>query len=194
MAQWLPLPTQNDEESRSLVQSVLEVFPYVTLWTTELHEMLIIGSLQPIVLDAARITERFNKPKVSATLAEVGIGSPAALLATYITDRAGLKRYAGDAGPVTDDDPRIEYANWVRKGEFSRVLFRLLDMRGDPPLTGDQTIEAAVKREGQLLMTFYQASLQALGGDREQSSNLMREVFQQAPRNPYYLWFIAKRP
>ncbi|MNF78577.1 Spermidine synthase [compost metagenome] len=33
LAQWLPLPTQNDEESRSLVRSFIDVFPHASLWT-----------------------------------------------------------------------------------------------------------------------------------------------------------------
>ena len=44
LAQWWPLPTQNDEDSRALVRSFLDVFPHASLWTTELHEMLLIGS------------------------------------------------------------------------------------------------------------------------------------------------------
>ena len=51
LAQWWPLPTQNDEDSRSLVRSFLDVFPYASLWTTEFHEMLLIGSAEPIELD-----------------------------------------------------------------------------------------------------------------------------------------------
>ena len=47
VAQWLPLPTQTDSDTRSLVRSFLDVFPYATLWTTELHEMLLVGSLNP---------------------------------------------------------------------------------------------------------------------------------------------------
>jgi spermidine synthase len=41
LAQWFPLPTQNDEDSRSLVRSFLDVFPHVSLWTTEFHGMLL---------------------------------------------------------------------------------------------------------------------------------------------------------
>jgi predicted membrane-bound spermidine synthase len=126
LAQWWPLPTQNDEDSRSLVRSFLDAFPYASLWTTEFHEMLLIGSAEPIELDVKRITARFDQPEVAAALREVGIASPAALLATWVTDRAGLERYAGGASTVTDDRPRIEYATWVRLGEFSRVLPRVL--------------------------------------------------------------------
>ncbi|MDH4294163.1 MAG: fused MFS/spermidine synthase, partial [Betaproteobacteria bacterium] len=41
VAQWLPLPTQNDEDTRALVRSFLDIYPHASLWTTELHEMLL---------------------------------------------------------------------------------------------------------------------------------------------------------
>ncbi|HEY6412151.1 MAG TPA: fused MFS/spermidine synthase [Edaphobacter sp.] len=47
-AQWLPIATQNKEDTQSLVRSFLDAFPYATLWTTELHEMLLVGSASPI--------------------------------------------------------------------------------------------------------------------------------------------------
>ena len=68
VAQWLPLPTQNIDDSRSLVRSFLDVFPYATLWSSEFHEMLLVGSLQPIELDAARINARFEQPGVRSAV------------------------------------------------------------------------------------------------------------------------------
>src|SRR6185295_9208861 len=112
--QWWPLPTQNDEASRSLVRSFLDEFPHATLWSTELHEMLLVGSADPIELSGARVSAGFAEPTVAAALREIGIASPAALLATWVTDRAGLEAYAAGAPPVTDDRPRIEHASWVR--------------------------------------------------------------------------------
>src|SRR5271154_4283077 len=93
------LITQNDEDSRSLVRSFLDSFPYASLWTTEIHEMLLIGSSQPIELNVPRIAARFYYPAVNDALAEVGIASPGALLATWITGREGLERYAGQSPP-----------------------------------------------------------------------------------------------
>lgn len=101
VAQWLPLPTQNIDDSRSRVRSFLDVFPYATVWTSEFHEMLLVGSMEPIELDTAKISQRFQQDTVRSTLQEVGIGS-----ATALTDRAGLERFAADAQPVTDDQPR----------------------------------------------------------------------------------------
>lgn len=191
LAQWWPLATQNDEDSRSLIRSFLDVFPHATLWTTELHEALLIGSAEPIQLDATRIAERFRRPGVSAALKEVGIASPAALLATYVTDRAGLERYVQDAPPTTDDRPRIEYATWLRPGEFSRVLPRLLALQTDPMIAGAvEPLLAAIAVERQRLRDFYQA-FHAYAGERERWAENMVRVLSADGSNPYYSWFLA---
>jgi predicted membrane-bound spermidine synthase len=191
MAQWWPLPTQNDEASRSLVRSFLDAFPHATLWTTELHEMLLVGSADPIELDGARIAERFASGSVAAVLSEVGIGSPAALLATWVTDRAGLEAYAGDALPVTDDRPRIEHAGWVRPGEFERVLPRVLETANDPPLREDDALVSATTLERRRLLLFYAGTLAGLRRDREEWSRAMNAVLSEDPKNPYYGWFLG---
>ncbi|HLY37027.1 MAG TPA: spermidine synthase, partial [Candidatus Binatia bacterium] len=192
MAQWWPLLTQNDEDARSLVRSMLDVFPDVTLWTTELHEMLLLGSLQPIELDVPRIAARFAQPSVASALGAAGIGSPAALLATWVTDRAGLEAYVAGAPPITDDRPRIEYAGWVRSGEFGRVLPRILSFRRDPPLLGaDDAFRAAVATEQRRLAMFYEASLHYYAGERAQMAALLEKLFSEDGQNPYYRWFVG---
>lgn len=193
MAQWWPLPAQNDEDSRSLVKSFLDVFPYATAWSTELHEVLLVGSSSPIELDGARIAGRYSQPAVRSALAEVGIESPEALLATWVTDRAGLERFAGDAPPVTDDRPLIEHAAWVRRGEFQRVLPRLLALASDVPLPADDQLRPAVEAERRELVGFYRFSLHALAGERDEAGAALREVLAQDPRNPYYLWVAYGR-
>lgn len=192
MAQWLPLGTQNDEDTRSLVRSFLDAFPHASLWTTDVHEMLLIGSEAPITLDVPRIIRRFDQPQVAQALGEVGIASPAALLATWVTDRAGLECYAGAAPAVTDDDPRIEYASWVRPGEFARVLPQLLALRTPPPLdSADATFRAAVALENDRLLAFYAAALSAQAGDRESWARNIARVMGEDGQNPYYLWFVG---
>jgi spermidine synthase len=193
LAQWLPLPTQTDSDTRSLVRSFLDVFPYATLWTTELHEMLLVGSPAPIELNAARIVSRFNQPGVSAALREVGVASPAALLATFVTDRAGLERFAGDAPPVTDDYPRIEYGAWVLPGEFERVLPALTDLQTDPPLSGavDPALRAEIAEQRETLNSFYATALYAYARDRVKWEQAMARVRRKDPDNPYYRGFLS---
>jgi len=188
MAQWWPLPAQNDEDSRSLVRSFLDVFHHATAWSTELHEVLLVGSSSPIELDGERIARRYSQSEVRSVLAEVGIESPEALLATWVTDRAGLERFAGDAPPVTDDHPLIEHAAWVRRGEFERVLPRLLALASDVPLPSADSLRPAVEAERRELLGFYRFSLHALAGERDEAGAALREVLAQDPQNPYYLW------
>ncbi|MFC4863192.1 fused MFS/spermidine synthase [Pseudomonas sp. MAHUQ-62] len=192
VAQWLPLPTQNDEDSRSLVRSFLDVFPHASLWTTEFHEMLLIGSLEPQELDVARIRQRFEQPEVAAALGAVGVDSAAALLATWVTDRDGLERYAGDALAVTDDRPRIEYASWVRSKEITRVLPELLALRTTPPLVNaDAGFRGAVDDQWRSLARFYALTLHAYNGNRQAWARETRELARSDGNNPYYRWFIG---
>jgi spermidine synthase len=192
VAQWLPLPTQNDEDSRALVRSFLDVFPHATLWTTEFHEMLLVGSLQPITLDAQQIQARFDQPTVAESLKEVGIDSVQALLATWITDERGLARYAGDALPVTDDHPRIEYAAWVRPKEITRTLPALLELHRDVPLVnaGDG-LKGAVGDKWKQLRLFYDVGLHAYNGNRKAWADDVRQVMREDGDNPYYRWFVG---
>jgi predicted membrane-bound spermidine synthase len=194
VAQWLPLPTQNDEDSRSLVRSFLDVFPQASLWTTEFHEMLLVGSVESLELDVTKITERFNQPEVLSALTEVGVATPAALMATWITDRAGLESYAGDVRPVTDDQPRIEYADWVRPDEIQRVLPSLIGLRTDPPLrNAEDSFLKTVVAERQRLLVFYQAALNGQSGHPELWARDMQRVRKAGKRNAYYEWFEGTR-
>jgi spermidine synthase len=188
MAQWWPLPAQNDEDSRSLVRSFLDVFPQATLWTTELHEMLLVGTEVPLALDSTRVAARFADLDTARALAEVGVESPEALLATFVTDRAGLERYVAGAPPVTDDRPLIEHAAWVRRGEIRRVLPRVLDLASEMPLPADDPLRPAVEAERRELLGFYRAALLALEGDRAAAVRALGETLRRDPANPYYLW------
>ncbi|NOV23850.1 spermidine synthase [Cupriavidus necator] len=192
VAQWLPLPTQNDEDTRMLVRSFLDVFPHATLWTTELHEMMLVGSMAPLALDAAQIRARFAQPGVAAALQAVGVGSAAALMATWVTDRAGLDWYAADAPAVTDDRPRIEYAGWVRPDAFPESLSRLLALQSEPPLAGaDDAFWRELRHQRQVLHTFYRAGLDAYRGDREAWASHITQAMRADPDNPYYAWFVG---
>jgi spermidine synthase len=151
--------------------------------------MLLVGSLQPTELDVPRITGRFEEPLVSAALAEVGIASPAALLATWVMGREGLERYTGNSPAVTDDHPRIEYATWVRRGEIMRVLPEILALRTNLPLGGtNDSFRAQVEEERKNLLGFYEAALDAYKGDREAWARNLGTVMKADPGNPYYLW------
>jgi len=189
VAQWWPLPTQNLEDSKSLVRSFIDAFPYVSLWTTEVHEMLLVGSMRPMPLEVGRVVRRFERPGVATALREVGIDSAAAVLATWVTDRNGLLTFVGDAPPVTDDRPRIEVAPWLRPGEMARVLPAVAALATDPPLLGaDTAFEAAVDRDRGELGLLFQSLQASLEGNEALMRDSLVRLRAADPDNPYYAW------
>jgi spermidine synthase len=96
---------------------------------------------------------------------------------------------------VTDDRPRIEYATWVRRGDFPQVLSTLLDLRSDPPLTGaDEAFLAELAKARRELYRFYSAGLYAYEGDRKGWARDISQVIGADPANPYYRWFVGGSP
>jgi len=116
------------------------------------------------------------------------------LLATYVTDRQGLEGYADHAPPVTDDDPRIEYAPWVRPGELTRVLPKLLERAILPPLDAEGAASAAaqIETKRQQLYDFYLAGVSAMTGDRETFARALRDVGPTLGDNAYFAWFVEQ--
>ena len=195
LAQWWPIATQNDEDSRAMVRAFLDAFPHATLWTTELHEMLLVGSNDPIELDAMQIERRFNQPTVAASLREVGVATPGALLATWVSDRASLERYAGDTPAVTDDRPSIEYATWVRRNEIARVLPELIALQTPAPVRGASAeLQAEMQMQHDVLFTFYASGLAAYRGDRQAWGSALEQVMRVDASNPYYRWIAGGSP
>jgi spermidine synthase len=193
IAQWLPLTTQNDRETRQLVRSFLDVFPYATLWTTELHEMMLVGSDSPITIDPREIQERFSPPTVVASLRAIGVGSPAALLATWVTGHEGLEKFAADAKPVTDNNPRVEYGPWVRSDEITRVLPDMLAVQTDVPLdSADPDLRAEIQTRRQALADFYAAGLAAYQGNHEAWEAAIKRVQAEEPENAYFSYVIGR--
>jgi len=192
VAQWWPLPTQNTDDSRALVRAFLDAFPHASVWTTELHEMLLVGSTVPMTIEADLVRKRFNQPTVRQALVEVGVASPEALLSTWIGGRDQLDRFAADVAAVTDDRPAIEYAAWVRPLELTRVLPLLLESSTLPPVVGgDPAFVAGIAQQRARLHTFYRAALASYTRDQATARQLMREVLSQDAENPYYRWFVA---
>src|SRR5581483_8381040 len=71
---------------------------------------LIVASTKPLNVDPAVMEKRIESaPEVKANLEEVGLGSAAAILATYLSSGKHLDDYIGDAPPVTDDHPTLEF-------------------------------------------------------------------------------------
>ena len=105
---WIPVHRMRSAEIKSAIQAFREVFPH-TLLFLETADLIILGSDQPLRVDADRWRRLLADPRISADLAEVGLSSVPELLATFMMDDAGIAAYVSSAPPVTDDLPTLEF-------------------------------------------------------------------------------------
>lgn len=150
LCQWLPYYRMPEADFRAAIKTFHEVFPQTSLWISG-SDALMIGSLDPVVLDLERLRARFREEKVRAHLAEVGITTPTAFLGHFLLGEKGVRGFVqGDWARHTDDRPILEFSG-------PRALFldtargNLLAMQreaGEPsPLVhaGAAEIEAATR-------------------------------------------------
>ncbi|HZN91313.1 MAG TPA: fused MFS/spermidine synthase [Myxococcales bacterium] len=107
VAQWIPLGQQSDALSRSLVGALTSSFRHTTLWLPARLDAVLIASDSPLQADLATLAARWPAG-AAATLAEVGLGRPEAMLDTHLAGTEALRRYAAGAPPLTDDRPLVE--------------------------------------------------------------------------------------
>ncbi len=192
VAQWIPLHSQSAEEVQMLIRSFLDAFPAVIGYLPVERELLLIGAAEDARLDTRSLAARMAPPAVRASLAEIGLEEPAALLATALFDRARLERIAGDAGAVTDDRPQVEY--------FRRHGRRPLGP--DPrPWLGDTTtlgsllrgpvpdaLPEAFARDREALVAALRAALSIETREEGARASQAAAALALRPDDPYYLW------
>jgi spermidine synthase len=107
--QWLPMYELTPDDLRSVVASFRTAFPHVMIWRTH-YDAELVGSLEPIVIDEARLEQRIAHALVRDDLAAVEMGSAEDLLAYFVAADAGAARFA-EAGVVnTDDNLHLEFS------------------------------------------------------------------------------------
>lgn len=108
LCQWLPSHTQEPDELRSLVRSFTDVFPDGTLWNCD-GTLVLLGGKGPLPELPESLAARLAIPAVGEDMAAIGLGGAAELLDARLLAGESLRRLAGDAPPVTDDRPFVEF-------------------------------------------------------------------------------------
>ncbi|MFQ5464737.1 MAG: fused MFS/spermidine synthase [Thermodesulfobacteriota bacterium] len=121
-AQWVTLYQMGPRELQSIVATMAEVFPHVTVWapmfTYPGEVALILGSNEELMVDESRIGRRLQNEKIADDLFEKS--NVPSLMSSYIMDEKTFKNFLDKAIVNTDDYPFIEYSapkkRWSRKG------------------------------------------------------------------------------
>jgi spermidine synthase len=96
----------------SVIGTVMEVFPYVTLWymTTEPGcYYIIVGSLRPQSFSPWHIARELAKPAVKESLALVSCRDSLDVLSCYVADEQDLRRYLTQHRTNSDYFPVVEF-------------------------------------------------------------------------------------
>jgi spermidine synthase len=96
----------------SVIGTVMDVFPYVTLWcpTPEpLSFFVIVGSDEPQTFSIQHILNEFNKPAVRQSLAKITLDDAADVFRCYVADERDIGRFIKQYTCNTDDRPFLEF-------------------------------------------------------------------------------------
>jgi spermidine synthase len=109
MAQWLQTYEMDDETVRLVLRTFRAVFPEVTVWQSLTSDYILLGSREPLPLDAALLARRLQAPAVRKSLELASIDSVEGLLARQVLSSRGVAA-ATRSGPLnTDQFPLLEY-------------------------------------------------------------------------------------
>jgi spermidine synthase len=98
--QWMGLQFVDEALFRSLLATLLDVFPHVRLYQADSNSALFVASPEPLELErqvAATVPRDVNG------FARLGIRVPEDLAATFVLDEAGVRALAAGAPLATDD-------------------------------------------------------------------------------------------
>jgi tetratricopeptide (TPR) repeat protein len=103
-AQWFHIYNLPKDDLQSLFRAFQQVFPSAILWQLNDGDVLLTG-----FADGGVARQALVPAAAAADLAAVGVTDPKLLLDMYVMRDGDLRRFAADAAPNTDDDPRLEF-------------------------------------------------------------------------------------
>lgn len=134
---WLPFYETTTEAIQSEIATFIDAFPHVLIFgntaSGQGYDGVMIGSLEPIVIDVSEMDAKLKSPEYAAVLRsldEVGYGSVEALLGTFAATGEQLRAWVSDAETNRDRNLRLQYLaglgvnNYQQAGIYAEILRR----------------------------------------------------------------------
>ncbi len=164
VAQWLPLHAQSAVSARMAARTFLDAFPHAQLWLPSLRDAVLVGSAEPLRLTLEELRASYTEPATRLSLESAYLETPESLLATYLLDREGIEEWIGDAPPITDQRPRMEFFRH-QGGDMddSDIGALLLPRQGDwswvAGLDAEPELARAIARENLALRAYVESGV-----------------------------------
>ena len=109
--QWLPYHQVDNTSLKMIARTFQDVYPHATMWLNRFKGYaLLLGTLEPLQIDVARLEAHFRVPAVQRDLAEVHVATPWQFLEGFTMRADTLRRYtAGSARLNSYDHPYVEF-------------------------------------------------------------------------------------
>ncbi|HSR13966.1 MAG TPA: hypothetical protein VLS90_21135, partial [Thermodesulfobacteriota bacterium] len=109
--QWLQLYKLSPENLRSIIATFQQVFPSILVFEVEKYDLIILGSLEPLLPDRERVKSRFSDSGVRADLARVNIADADGLLDRFVLGSDEAREFSRGARLNTDDNALLEFSS-----------------------------------------------------------------------------------
>ena len=109
--QWLPYHQVDNASLKMIARTFQHVYPHATVWLNRFKGYtLLVGTLEPLRIDVARIEAHFRTPAIQRDLVEVHVATPWQFLESFVMRADTVRRYAaGDPRFNTYDRPHVEF-------------------------------------------------------------------------------------
>jgi spermidine synthase len=117
--QWVQCYEIDVDSVRTVFATVGKTFPYVQTWRTQVNDLILIGTKEPLTLNADALRQRISEPVFKAALFNVWrVHSLEGVLAHFVGNESFAEQVmASDPDIATDDRNPLEYG-------FARALGR----------------------------------------------------------------------
>jgi len=116
MCQWLPIYELSVADLKSVTRTFSQSFRYTMAWMTQ-YDAELVGSNQPIIIDAAELERRIGRPSIAADLEPVMMGTATDFLSYFIMGSKGVTEFSSGGVINTDDNLYLEFSTPVSVGK-----------------------------------------------------------------------------
>jgi spermidine synthase len=110
LSQWVQIYDFSEADLKTIFATIMDAFPHVHVWRGSPADLILVASHEPLRLDIEAVWRALGETP-GQDLAATELGSLAQLLAYFVTDRDGMKKWVGKwEQRVTDDNLYLEYA------------------------------------------------------------------------------------
>jgi spermidine synthase/Tfp pilus assembly protein PilF len=131
---WLPTYDMPYSAFKSVIGTLMDVFPYVTLWYPTVHPaplVLIIGSESQQYFSPKHIENEMLKPGVRESLSEIDMHNSVHILSCYVGDQEDLQKVVEGSSTNSDFFPFVEFTTQVSAPENLIFADFIMNVRGD---------------------------------------------------------------